>query len=709
MSTIEGLEESLKSYLEPGLINVVKRAYYYAEQAHEGQYRRSGEPYIVHPLAVAQVLAEMQLDYQCLSAAMLHDVIEDTGIPKDAIAGQFGEQIAELVDGVSKLTQIEFRSKAEAQAENFQKMTLAMARDIRVILVKLADRLHNMRTLGPLKPEKRRRIAAETLDIYAPIANRLGIRNMYIELEDLGFEAMYPMRARYIQEAIRKLRSEHQEIIVDIRERLESALNDKQISCRVSGREKHLNSIYRKMKGKRRSFHDIMDVYGFRIITDTVDNCYRILGVIHSLFKPVPGRFKDYIAVPKGNGYQSLHTTLFGAKVNIEVQIRTEEMEQVASTGVAAHWVYKGGDDTTETQQLRAEKWVQNLMLLSEQADDSLQFIEHVKMDLFSDEIYVFTPKGRILELPGGATPLDFAYAIHTDIGNSAVACRINKHLGSLSVPLKSGQTVEIITAPGAKPKGAWLDFVVTPRARSNIRYQLKQQQQHEARALGRKLLAKNLADFGRRIEDINEEQLERVLSHNQLPNLDKLFEDIGLGTRMAFILARQLISGQMEPSRESAEVPAEATETAQPLLIEGTEGALISFARCCRPIPGDPIVGITGGGDGLVIHSETCDRIRDLLPNPERCTHLSWSKEIRDEFSVALEVNVARRRGVIAEIASAVSLADANIEKISVEEQEARLSVVSLVIKVQGRSHLARVMRRLRNLKAVSSLGRVK
>jgi guanosine-3',5'-bis(diphosphate) 3'-pyrophosphohydrolase len=399
--TIEALEERLKTYLEPGLINVVKRAYYYAEQAHEGQYRRSGEPYIVHPLAVAQVLAEMELDYQCLSAAMLHDVIEDTGIPKDAIAGQFGDQIAELVDGVSKLTQIEFRSKAEAQAENFQKMTLAMARDIRVILVKLADRLHNMRTLGPLKPEKRRRIAAETLDIYAPIANRLGIRNMYVELEDLGFEAMYPMRARYIQEAIRKLRSEHQEIIVDIREKLEAALAQKGIPGRVSGREKHLNSIYRKMKAKRRSFQDIMDVYAFRIICDSVDNCYRILGVIHGLFKPVPGRFKDYIAVPKGNGYQSLHTTLFGAKVNIEVQIRTEEMERVASTGIAAHWVYKSNDNAAVSQQLRAEKWVQNLMLLSEQADDSLQFIEHVKMDLFSDEIYVFTPKGRILELPG--------------------------------------------------------------------------------------------------------------------------------------------------------------------------------------------------------------------------------------------------------------------------------------------------------------------
>lgn len=705
MQTIDSLADRLRGYLDAREVDVVRRAYFYAEQAHDGQFRRSGEPYITHPLAVAQVLADLQLDHHCLAAALLHDVIEDTGIPKTALAAQFGDTVAELVDGVSKLTQIEFRSKAEAQAENFQKMTLAMARDIRVILVKLADRLHNMRTLGPLKPEKRRRIAAETLDIYAPIANRLGIRNMYVELEDLGFKAMYPMRARYIQEAIRKLRSEHQEIIGDIRQRLEQALEAQGIPGRVSGREKHLNSIYRKMKGKRRSFQDIMDVYAFRIITDTVDNCYRLLGVVHGLFKPVPGRFKDYIAVPKGNGYQSLHTTLFGAKVNIEVQIRTEEMERIASTGIAAHWVYKGNGERTGQQQRRAEKWVQNLMLLSEQADDSLEFIEHVKMDLLTDEIYVFTPKGRILELPGGATPLDFAYAIHTDIGNSAVACRINKHLSSLSVPLKSGQTVEVITAPGAKPKPAWLDFVVTPRARSNIRYQLKQQKQSEARELGRKLLKKNLQGFGRTLEEISSEQIERVLQHNQIPSLDKLYEDIGLGTRMVLILARQLLSDQAVSEVHPVESPGERPA----LVIEGTEGTVLNFAHCCRPIPGDPIVGIFGAGHGLTIHSENCDRVRPLLQETEQCVHLKWAKDITDEFSVALRVDVEKRRGIIAELASTVSLADANIEKISVDEQNARLSTVSMVVKVKGRAHLARVMRRLKNVKAVAGLARVK
>ncbi|MBK8970798.1 MAG: bifunctional (p)ppGpp synthetase/guanosine-3',5'-bis(diphosphate) 3'-pyrophosphohydrolase [Hahellaceae bacterium] len=706
MPTIDSLAERLQTYLDTSQVNVVRRAYYYAEQAHEGQYRRSGEPYIVHPLAVAQVLADLQLDHQCLAAAMLHDVIEDTGIPKEAISAQFGEAIAELVDGVSKLTQIEFKSKAEAQAENFQKMTLAMARDIRVILVKLADRLHNMRTLGPLKPEKRRRIASETLDIYAPIANRLGIRNMYVELEDLGFQAMYPMRARYIQEAIRKLRTEHQEIISDIRNKLESALTTQGIDGRVSGREKHLNSIYRKMKAKRRSFQDIMDVYAFRIVTDTVDNCYRILGVVHSLFKPVPGRFKDYIAVPKGNGYQSLHTTLFGAKVNIEVQIRTDEMERIASTGVAAHWVYKGESFMSGTQQLRAEKWVQNLMLLSEQANDSLEFIEHVKMDLFADEIYVFTPKGRILELPGGATPLDFAYSIHTDIGNSAVACRINKHLSSLSVPLKNGQTVEVITAPGAKPRLAWLDYVVTPRAKSHIRHQLKQQKQSEARELGRKMLKKNLQSFGKALEELSGEHIARVLQHNQIPTMEKLYEDIGMGSRMSFILARQLVSDQavseIQPMLQSeGDKPA--------LVIEGTEGAVLNFAHCCKPIPGDPIVGVSGSGNGLTIHSETCERVRNILQDPEQCIHLKWAKDITDEFSVALRIEIEKRRGMIAELASAISLADANIEKISVDDQNAKLSSVSMVIKVKGRAHLARVMRRLKNLKAVSALARVK
>ncbi|WP_413468774.1 RelA/SpoT family protein, partial [Marinobacter sp.] len=474
-ASVEGLVNQLSSYLDSSRINQVRRAYYYAEQAHEGQKRRSGEPYITHPLAVAHILADLKLDHQSLMAAMLHDVIEDTGIPKDALSEQFGEPVADLVDGVSKLTQIEFRTRAEAQAENFQKMTLAMARDIRVILVKLADRLHNMRTLGPLPYEKRQRIATETLDIYAPIANRLGMHSVCTELEDLGFASLYPMRSRYISQAVSKLRGSHQEIIEEIRGKLEEKLSERGLPGRILGREKHLNSIYNKMKFKQKSFHEIMDVYAFRIITESEDDCYRILGAVHSLYKPLPGRFKDYIAMPKANGYQSLHTTLFGMHVNIEIQIRTEEMEQVANNGIAAHWMYKNDQSAVSlVNQNRVDRWVKGLMEMRERTDDSLEFIEHVKVDLFPDEIYVFTPKGKILELPGGATPVDFAYAIHTDIGNACVACRINRNLASLSQPLQSGQTVEIITAPGARPNPAWLGFVVTGKARSSIRHALK-------------------------------------------------------------------------------------------------------------------------------------------------------------------------------------------------------------------------------------------
>ncbi len=708
MPTIDALSERLKNYLDVPQINMVKRAFYYAEQAHEGQYRQSGEPYITHPLAVANLLAELQLDYQCLAAAMLHDVIEDTGIPKDALRNQFGEPIAELVDGVSKLTQIEFKSRAEAQAENFQKMTLAMAKDIRVILVKLADRLHNMRTLGPLRPDKRRRIATETLDIYAPIANRLGIHTIYIELEDLGFQAMFPMRARYIQEAVRKLRGTHYEIIEEIKHKLEIRMKEMDIPGKISGREKHLYSIYQKMKSKQRSFHDIMDVYAFRIITDTVDSCYRTLGMVHSIFKPVPGRFKDYIALPKANGYQSIHTTLFGAHVNIEVQIRTEEMDRIANTGIAAHWVYKQQNCSfAENQQQRAQKWVSDLMEMRERSDDSLEFIENVKFDLFPDEIYIFTPKGKIMELPGGATPVDFAYSIHTDIGNSTVACRINKNLSSLSEPLKSGQTVEIITAPGAKPKAAWLDFVTTGKAKSNIRHFLKRQKQEESRVIGKRLLKKSLQAFNKKLDDISEQHKQRVLQHNQSPSIERLLEEIGLGNRMAYIVARQLAFDTDHV--EDHEVTLQQTAENATLMVDGANGEILSLALCCKPIPGDPIVGLINRGSGITIHSESCEKVKKLLSDPDQCIHLTWAKNISDEFSVELRVEVERQRGVIAEIASAISVADGNIEKIHVEEQNAKLSVVSLVIKVQGRSHLARVMRRLRHLRVVTSIARLK
>lgn len=710
--TVEGLARELSSYLDSSRVNQVRRAYYYAEQAHEGQKRRSGEPYVTHPLAVASILADLRLDHQSLMAAMLHDVIEDTGIPKEALSDQFGESVADLVDGVSKLTQIEFRSRAEAQAENFQKMTLAMARDIRVILVKLADRLHNMRTLGPLPFAKRQRIATETLDIYAPIANRLGMHSICTELEDLGFSSLYPMRSRYISKAVAKLRGSHQEIIQEIRGRLEEKLAERGLPGRIMGREKHLNSIYNKMKFKQKSFHEIMDVYAFRIITDTEDDCYRILGAVHSLYKPLPGRFKDYIAMPKANGYQSLHTTLFGMHVNIEIQIRTEEMEHIANNGIAAHWMYKNDQSNIiSVNQKRVDRWVKGLMEMRERADDSLEFIEHVKVDLFPDEIYVFTPKGKIMELPSGATPIDFAYAIHTDIGNASVACRINRNLASLSQPLQSGQTVEIITAPGARPNPAWLGFVVTGKARSSIRHVLKHQKRTESLELGKTLLKKSLNGFGQKLGDIKDAQIEAVVRHNQVQSFDDLLSEIGLGNRMAYLVARQLVSGAGSDNQDTGadlEQGGDGYRRA-PVTIRGTEGLLVRFAQCCKPIPGDPVVGVMDSGNGMLIHSDTCERLPESDEARSRLTHLKWAKDITDEFSVELRVELERQRGVIAEVASAVAKADGNIERINVEEQNARLGIVSLVVHVNGRRHLARVMRRIRNIRAVTHISRIR
>jgi GTP pyrophosphokinase len=711
-ATVGRLADQLGNYLDSSRINQVRRAYYYAEQAHEGQKRRSGESYITHPLAVAHILADLRLDHQSLMAAMLHDVIEDTGIPKDALSEQFGEPVADLVDGVSKLTQIEFRTRAEAQAENFQKMTLAMARDIRVILVKLADRLHNMRTLGPLPYEKRKRIATETLDIYAPIANRLGMHSVCTELEDLGFASLYPMRAKCISQAVSKLRGSHQEIIEEIRARLEERMAERGLVGRILGREKHLNSIYNKMKFKHKSFHEIMDVYAFRIVTDSEESCYRILGAVHSLYKPLPGRFKDYIAMPKVNGYQSLHTTLFGMHVNIEIQIRTEEMEQIANNGITAHWMYKNGDSAVSLiNQNRVDQWVRGLMEMRERADDSLEFIEHVKVDLFPDEIYVFTPKGKILELPGGATAVDFAYAIHTDIGNACVACRVNRNLASLSQPLQSGQTVEIITAPGARPNPAWLSFVITGKARSSIRHVLKHQKKTESVELGKTLLKRSLSGFGVSLSDIGENEIRAVARHNLASSFDNLLAEIGLGNRMAFLVARQLVNGETPGGNKVDQARVQAPDAAGrgAVTIRGTEGMVVKFGKCCKPIPGDPVVGLMDSGHGLVIHSDTCARLPGVEDVQHQLMHLNWAKDIADEFSVELRVELERQRGVIAEVANAVAVADGNIERINVEEQNAHLGIVSLTVHVNGRRHLARVMRRIRNIRAVVNIGRVR
>ena len=706
LDTIDSLASDLTSYLGKDQVNSVRRAYYYAEQAHEGQFRRSGDPYVTHPLAVAGILSEMHMDHQSLMAAMLHDVIEDTGITKTAIKSQFGNSVADLVDGVSKLNKIKFSSRAEAQAENFQKMAMAMAKDLRVILVKIADRLHNMRTLDVLAPDKRRRIARETLDIYAPIANRLGMNIVRIEFEELGFAALYPMRARRISAAVKSVRGNRKEILSKIETSIAACLEREGLPGRCAGREKHLYSIYEKMRSKRKSFSEIMDVYAFRIVVDRVDTCYRVLGAVHSLYKPVPGRFKDYIAIPKANGYQSLHTTLFGMHgVPIEIQIRTEEMEGMANNGIAAHWLYKSSEDLPSNPHIRAREWVNGLLDMQKNAGNSLEFIENVKIDLFPDEIYLFTPKGTIFELPAGSTAVDFAYAIHTDVGNSCVACRISRRLAPLSEPLESGQTVEIITAPGTQPNPAWLSFVITGKARSNIRHYLKNQKHSESVALGRRLLNKTLAGFGDQLDDIAQENIDAILQQTKLKSIDHLLEEIGLGNRMSYMVAQRLAS----KSNISADEAQRESDKLGSLDIRGSEGMVMNYAKCCHPIPGDPIIGHISSGRGMVIHTDDCNNIADVRDNPEKCVSVRWDSGVQGEFSVELRVELENERGIIATLATTITGTEANIEKISTVERDARFSIVNLSLNVHNRVHLARVMKRVRHIKAVAKVTRVK
>ncbi|MBN7797247.1 bifunctional GTP diphosphokinase/guanosine-3',5'-bis pyrophosphate 3'-pyrophosphohydrolase [Parahaliea mediterranea] len=700
MQTIDALDSTLRSYLDQEQTRLVRRAYYFAEQAHHGQLRRSGEPYVTHPLAVAAILADMHMDHQSLMAAMLHDVIEDTGIDKSAISNQFGATVAELVDGVSKLTQMEFDSLAEKQAENFQKMALAMARDIRVILVKLADRLHNMRTLGVLRPDKARRIARETLDIYAPIAMRLGMNTVRMEFEDLGFRALHPMRASRIEAARRASRGHRTELVDKIRHQIEAALEQEGHDVEVIGREKHLYSIYKKMKSKKKSFSEIMDIYAFRIIVDSVDTCYRVLGCVHSLYKPVPGEFKDYIAIPKANGYQSLHTVLMGMHgVPIEIQIRTLEMEEMANNGIAAHWLYKSEGQSANASHARAREWVKGLLEMQQRAGNSLEFIESVKIDLFPDEIYVFTPKGGILELPRGATAVDFAYAVHTDVGNSCVACRINRRLAPLSEPLQSGQTVEILTAPGARPNPSWFNYAVTAKARTNIRHFLKHQTRDDSVALGRRLLDKALVLFDTSLEQLPGEQVGDYLARHDYNALDDLLDDIARGNRLPPITAQQLLG---EASKAQ---PTPDSKYSQPVAIRGTEGFMVSYAKCCHPIPGDPIEGYLSSEKGVVVHRESCKNLAEMRENRERLVALRWDDKVEGEYLTHLRVEVENRRGMIAVLATRINSMGVNIERISTEDKDYQFTYVDLELLVDSRVHLASIMKRLR---AVSSVRRV-
>ena len=703
---INNLVDELYTYLPQGDVERILAAYEFSAEAHEGQKRKSGEPYISHPVAVARILADMRLDAGTLMAALLHDVIEDTPTAREQIANLFGEEVAALVDGVSKLDQIQFRSRAEAQAESFRKMLLAMVEDIRVILVKLADRLHNMRTLGAMPAEKQRRIARETLDIYAPIANRLGINKMRLELEDLGFRSLYPYRYAVIERALRRATGNQKSFLKKIAARLDDALSEAHIEARIFSREKHLFSIYRKMRDKGKALADIVDVYGFRLIVEDVDTCYRVLGIVHRLYKPMPGRFKDYVAIPRVNGYQSLHTTLFGPNgVPLEVQIRTHDMDRVAEGGIASHWQYKAVDQKVYAPQARAREWLSSLMEMQETAN-SEEFLESVRVDLFPDKVYVFTPKGDILRLPRGATAVDFAYAVHTDVGNRCVAAKVDRRLVPLRTVLRNGQAVEIITARGAQPNPNWVNFVATAKARAAIRQHLKNLQRGEAGELGKRLLDQALGEFGTTVRKLPRERMQATLDELGLNNTAELYEQLGLGERLAPLVARMLASRGAEPA---GEVLPGATPRGglRPLAIAGTEGMVVSYARCCYPIPGDEIMGHLSAGRGVVIHRTSCGNLAEFRKQPNKWIPVTWKKNVSGDFNVEVIVDVINRVGVLAAVASNIASIRTNIDHVSVVEREGDVSALVFMLQVADRVHLARVIRSIRGMPDVLKVSR--
>ena len=696
-SGLKRLIETLESYMTPEQIEPVARAYEFGAMAHEGQKRMSGEPYISHPVAVAQSLANMHMDSQAITAAILHDVIEDTETPISELEELFGAEVATLVDGVSKLDQMHFTNKAEAQAESFRKMMLAMIEDIRVILVKLADRLHNMRTMEAMPRRKQARIARETLEIYAPIANRLGINHLKISLEDLGLRYLYPFRYRVLEKAMKRSRGSQRQILKKITERIEGAMSEDGITGKVIGREKHIYSIYKKMAQKKRSLKDIVDVYGFRIIVEDVNTCYQVLGLVHNLYKPMPGRFKDYVAIPRLNGYQSLHTTLFGPKgLPLEVQIRTVEMDRVAESGVAAHWQYKADDKSSATPQRRAREWLSKLVEIQE-SGTSEEFLESVKVDLFPDKIYVFTPKGEIMPLPKGATTVDFAYAVHTDIGNRCVAAKIDRNLVPLRTQLQNSQTVEIVTARGAKPNPNWVTFVVTAKARSAIRQYMKKMRTSESADLGKRLLDRSLKDLDSSLRKVGKVRMNSALEELALVNAAQLFAQIGLGERLAPLTARFLVGMNEEG----------AADKESSLVIAGTEGMVVSYGKCCYPIPGDEVMGYLSAGRGVVIHRNSCGNLINFRKQPEKWINVSWEKDIERDFSSQVQVDTVNKTGVLAEVAATIADTDSNIEQVAVLDRQDDCTILTFLLQVKDRKHLARIMRNVRKMENVIRVSR--
>ena len=694
---IQQLVDTLEAYLPDEQIEAVTRAYRFGALAHEGQTRRSGEPYISHPVAVAQSLADMHLDGQTIVAAILHDVVEDTEVTLPEIEEEFGAEVANLVDAVSKLDQMQFNSRAEAQAESFRKMILAMIEDIRVILVKLADRLHNMETLEAMPRDKQARIARETLEIYAPIANRLGINHMKVALEDLGFRYLYPYRYAVLERALKRSKGSQRQIVKQISDRILKAMDAEEIEGEVHGREKHLYSIYKKMAVKKRLLSDVLDVYGFRIVVEDVNTCYRLLGLVHGLYKPMPGRFKDYIAIPRINGYQSLHTTLFGPKgLPLEVQIRTTDMDRVAESGVAAHWQYKAIDKSAATPQRRARDWLSRLEEIQE-TGTSEEFLESVKVDLFPDKIYVFTPNGDIMPMPKGATVVDFAYAVHTDIGNRCVEAKIDRNLVPLRTVLRNSQTVEIITARGAKPNPNWLTFVTTAKARSAIRQHMKNMRSSESVDLGKRLLDRSLKDLNSSLRKIGKVRLREALDELGLDDANQLYEQLGLGERMAPLTARFLIGAgddETEPATTS-------------LSIAGTEGVVVSYGKCCYPLPGDDVMGYLSSGKGVVIHRNNCGNLSNFRKQPEKWLQVTWEEDIKRDFSSQIQVETVDKTGVLAEVAAVIADSGSNIAEVSVNNRQPETSSMTFLLQVKDRTHLARIIRNVRKMPNVHRVSR--
>lgn len=704
---ISDLCDLISQYMNQDQVKEVYRAYLFGAQAHEGQHRVSGEPYIYHPIAVARILAQMHMDVKSISASILHDVLEDTPATRTLIEREFGTDVAALVDGVSKLTHIKFKNKVEQQAENIQKVLLAMAKDIRVIMIKLADRLHNMRTLGALKPEKRRRIAQETLEIYIPIANRLGIFTIRHELENLVFEAIHPVRYRVLKNAVSKASGHRKELIDTINQALSTRLVDLSINAQISSRKKHLFSVYNKMKNKGLPFSKVLDVYALRVLVDSVDDCYRVLGIVHNLFKPIPGRFKDYIAIPKSNGYQSLHTALYGPHgIPMEIQIRTEEMDKFAESGIAAHWLYKSADEKGATAaHARARDWLTGILEMQQTAGDSLEFLENVKVDLFHDEVYVYTPDGDIMKLPRNATPVDFAYAVHTDIGNTVVAAKLDHSFAPLNTPLYSGQTVEIVTSPSSRPNAAWLNYVVTAKARSNIRNFLKNLQSDEAMSQGRRLLERCLKPLGMRLDDIKEEAMTLVLKEYGFNGISELLEDVGMGNRPPSLVVKRLVPERISDgeSEETREMKSQST-----LAISGTEGMVVSYGRCCYPIPGDQIVAKLSKGRGIVVHRQGCKNLEAASKVPDSFIDVQWADDASGEFSCGIKLEIENKPGLLARTATVISDCGADIENVSMEDRDGFSINLTYLLKVHDRNHLAVIMRRLRRIANIMHISRL-